>query len=204
MSFEIITFRANGREFQGWESVTVTAGIAQAAREFEIATTEIIKANESPFDKWNFPPFTRGAVYATSNQSASGGDLLVEGIVDEYLPDMGPESHTVVIKGRGLSSSVVDSSAKHETGRFENQSVLQILQTIAKPFGVNVQPVGTAASVVSAIVPVFQLRRGERAWTEMTRLINDYAVALSGMADGHLMLLRAGIGRHAGGIAQGD
>lgn len=197
MSLEKITVQAGGLEYQGWESVSVTAGIAQAARSFEIATTEIIKAYESPFDIWNFPPFTPMSLFAN-------GDLLVQGNVDDYLPSSGAENHSVVVRGTGPATDLVMGSPDHPTGRFEQETVLNILKALAGPYSVVISAAEVAAEAANKVVSLFQLRRGETVWSESLRLLGDYGATLAGQADGELVIMRAGKGRHAGAIAQGD
>jgi prophage tail gpP-like protein len=204
MALERITMIAGGVEYSGWKRVEVRAGLAQAARSFEVATTEIVGAFQSPFDVWHFPPFTGIAVATKRESSSQPGETLCAGFVDDYLPAAGAEEHSVTITGRGKGGIIVDSAPDHETGAFEDRTVLQILQELAAPYGIEVKADAVAILAASQVVPLFQLRRGESTWAEMTRLVGDYAVVLSGQADGSIAITRAGTGRHAGAIAQGD
>ncbi len=194
---EEVSVIAGGIKYQGWEKVIVTAGLNQEACGFEIATTEIIESLRSPFDVWNFPPGTAISVHA------SGGDLMCSGLVDTYAPSAGPEYHSVVIMGRGTSGILVDASPYHATGLFEEKTVLQIISALAAPYDV---PIGVfhAAEAASAMVPIFQLRRGETVWEEASRLVGDYAATLMGQRDGSLAIARASPIRHAGAISQLD
>ncbi len=196
-AYEKISFHANGREFLGWESVRVTAGLAQDSIDFEISTTEIISAFESPFDVWHFPPGTVCEVFAS-------GDLLVTGKVDSYLPRMSPVEHSVTITGRSNGREIADSSPDHPSGRFEQKTVHAIISELSKPFGVAITVAGVAAEAANAVVPLFQLRRGETVWSEAMRLIGDYGATLMGLPDGTVQISRAGAGRQSGGIAQGE
>jgi len=193
VSFESVQLIANGMLFEGWTAVSVTAAMPQGTRAFDVAVTEI---GPFPATPWNFPPGTSVVVAAT-------GTTMVTGYVDDYMPSGDASSHSVRITGRGRSCDLIDCSAVHETGRFENQSVLQIAQALDR-FGVGIQAAGSALAQASQVVPWFQLRVGATAWEEIIRLVQSRGLTLKGEADGSASLFRAGTERHAGGLMQGE
>lgn len=196
MSFEQITVVANGVEYREWEEAVVTAAYNHSARDFQLSTVEIEAepfSVDSPFSIWNFPPGTEVEIYA-------GADLLLRGLVDKYMPEGWPVSHKVKAAGRGTSSGFVDASAIYDEGggRFENMTVLQIVQKLAEK----------ACAVVHGqsgpVIPFFQIQQGSTAFLEALRLTQQAGMLMKGMNDGTILLFNGPQGVHSGELRQGD
>ena len=197
MAYEKITMAAGGREFEGWTSVSVVAEWGAATRTFEIVVTEIGGFANGGVTKWHFPPSTPVSLYAN-------GSLLLTGSVDKYNPQIGPQEHTVTIRGRGTGMGIVDCSVKHPTGQFENKTILQIAQELSGPFGVTISALSSAADVAARVVPWFQVQRGATVWSQIMRLLPQIGATLTGQADGSVAIMRCEPKEHPGGLTEGE
>lgn len=197
MTFERIEINGNGNSFANWKAVSITAGVGQATRGFDMVTTEVgsnpFKVGETVVD-WNFPPGV--PVTITAN-----GTLLLTGYVFVYQPSASPESHEVRISGRGKGADLIDSSVWHETGVFEDKKAGQIHKELATPFNVPTGVIGDDG----AVIPYFQVRRGSTVHREMIRLIQERGLVMGEDATGtvHLRARDAQALTHDGGLAQG-
>jgi prophage tail gpP-like protein len=193
MSFEEVQIEAAGRLYTGWEGFSVTAGVNQVTRSFQVSATEIPTIGDDPRanPEFNFPPGTRVQIYAT-------GTLLCAGYVFDYEPSFGPDGHVVRLSGRGNGSVFVDSSVDHEKGYWEDKTDYQILQDMDR-FGVGIGINGSP----SAPIPYFQHRKGSTPFREWLRFKQEGT--LSGQADGSIKLIKRDATEitHTGGLEQG-
>lgn len=181
---EIITVVAGGAIYTGWERVQVSAGIDQAARDFTLETTERI-------GEWKFPPGTPVQIYAND-------DLLVDGYVNAYEASGDANSHRIAIRGRGKGQDIIDSSAEHPTGYFENETPGEALRKLDK-FGV-----GIVDRVPLKRVPYMQLKQGETVFQFGERYLRDQAATLMGMPDGSIEITNASVAKpHFGILMEG-
>jgi prophage tail gpP-like protein len=191
MAFERVTVVADDQSYEGWKSVTITAGINQATRDFTLVVTEPNPEGIPSSNNWPLLPNTEVSIFAT-------GDLLVAGYVDEYRPVADSRTHSVTVTGRGHGADYVDSSLVHPTGRFENKTVLEIAQEL-DVFGVGISsdfPVGPP-------IPWFQTRKGATPWQEVMRLLPQTKLTMMGTAEGGIKLTKAGAIQQVGGLIQG-
>lgn len=194
MALETVRVVAGGSAFAGWTSVRVTAEKG-GHRTFSISATEVAKNwSRSPFDVWNFPPGTPVKITA-------GGDLAMTGYVDRYMPSGSPAEHRVELQGTSKSADYAISSWAHQTGRFEDKTVLEIARELDR-FGIGIVLKGVRQALKP--VPWFQLRLGSTPWAEMMRLLRQENLTMTGQADGSLAIEGGSSGRHAGGLIQGE
>jgi prophage tail gpP-like protein len=94
---------------------------------------------------------------------------------------------------------MIDSSAVHTTGRFENKTLAEIAK--------EVDPAGLGITVEGALdkIPRAQITPGETAFQMIERLARAQGVTLTGTADGKLKARKgdAPRQRHAGGLFEG-
>ena len=184
LNAELVTVVAGGAVYTGWTRVQVSAGIDQAAREFSIETTERV-------GEWKFPPGTPAQIFAN-------GDLLVDGYVNAYEASGDDSSHSISIRGRGKGQDIVDSSAEHDTGHFENETPGEVLKKLDK-FAVGITP-----KVPLAKVPYMQIMQGETVFQFGERYLRDQGATMMGMPDGSIDITNASVARpHFGILMEG-
>jgi prophage tail gpP-like protein len=181
---EIITVVAGGIPYTGWERVQVSAGIDEAARSFSLETTERI-------GEWSFPPGTPLQIFANE-------DLLLDGYVNNYEASADATSHRITIKGRSRSQDLVDSSAEHESGYFENDTPGNALKQLDR-YGV-----GVTVKVPLSKEDYMQLKQGESPFQFADRYLRTQGVTIMGLADGSVEVTNASVAQsHFGMLWEG-
>jgi prophage tail gpP-like protein len=198
MSFETIAIEANGVSYTQWESVSVTAGIRQATRGFEVTTTEFVnqpfKVGDTVVD-WNFPPGV--PVKITAN-----GDPLLTGYVFLYAPSASPEQHQVRIAGRGKGADYIDSSVFPDGRVWDDKTVPEISKDLMAHSRVPFDLLGSAGAPIRYFAP----RRGASVFTEIIRLAQQRGLVIGEDADGKAVMRArdAKLLNHEGGLIQGN
>lgn len=184
MGEEYVTILANGQTFDGFEQVRVTAAINEAAREFQIETTEFP-------GQFKFPP-------GTAIEIRSNGDLMVRGYVNAYQTSGEAKAHQISIRGRGKGQDFVDSSAEHKTGNFERKNAGQIAREL------DVYGIGITARV--PLDPMdWQIAPGETAFQTVERALRSDGATMMGEADGSISIVNASIAEpHFGALIEGQ
>ncbi len=179
MAAEVVTVVANGARYTGWKKVRVTAAINEAARTFDIETTEFP-------GQWAFPPGTPVQVFA-------GGDLLVNGYVNRYHTSGSEKTHQVKITGRGKGQDFVDCSGNHPTGNAQNKTPGDFAQEMDR-YGV-----GINVRIPLDRVPMQQLMQGETCFRCIERHLRPQGATMMGEADGSISITDASVAQRAGG-----
>jgi prophage tail gpP-like protein len=88
----------------GWENVSITRSAEAFPNSFTVTAS----------DQYSNDP-TRAATFPTGPGEKCkvmiGNDLVITGYIDRYVTNIGPESHSITISGRGLCEDLVDCSA---------------------------------------------------------------------------------------------
>lgn len=181
---EVITVTARGIPYSRWERVQITAAMDEAAREFTLETTEYV-------GEFSFPPGT--PVTITAN-----GDLLVDGYVNAYEASADATSHRISIKGRSKSQDLIDSSAEHETGYFENDDPANALKKLDR-YGV-----GVRARIPLKKEDYMHIKPGESPFAFADRYLRHQGATMMGLADGSVEVTNASVaGSHFGILWEG-
>lgn len=197
MAFELVSLIGGAAGMGNIENITVVEATNQVPPEFNIQVTEGPIGLSSPFQPFEFPPGTDVVIEAS-------GDVLLQGVVGTYNPTFDARTHIVRLHGKGKQREFVRSAVQHETGRFENQTVMQIAQALAQPYGIPVVAAGLAAERLAEVIKQFQVRKGSTPWDELMRLLPQRAVTMHGTRDGKVELIAGSNGAHAGGLYQGE
>lgn len=185
MGDEIVTVVAGGRQWTAFKKVEVEAAINEAARSFSLT----IAAEQVPEDAQS--AFFSGNLI----EIFLGGDLACAGYVDRYKPKISQHSTAEIeVSGRSKSQDLIDGSAVHKTGRFENKDPAEIMKELDKA------GVGVRADVKLTKVPWYQITPGETVFRIGEKLARAQGVTLSGQPDGSILLTKCTGKRHAGGL----
>lgn len=179
MSTEIVTLAAGAFGYAGWKKVHVKASIKEAARSFDVETTE------HP-GEFAFPPGTPITLLAT-------GSLLVTGYVNRYSSSGDAKTHNVRVQGRGKGQDVVDCSSEHATGHAKDKTAPQFAQELDH-YGV-----GIADKLGLPPVPMQHIKQGETAFRTIERYLRPHGATMMGRADGGIDITNASVAKRAAG-----
>jgi prophage tail gpP-like protein len=186
---ENVTVLVGGQPYASWEGISVHASMKEAARSFQLVIADAQGAAAAH------------EIFASGNpvQIQGGSDQIFNGYVDRRRPHMAPGVQTIAVCGRAKGADAVDSSAKHDTGCFLNETPLDIANAIA-PRGV------TFTSMVQLQkIAQYQLNPGASVFREIERLLRDQGATMMGAADGSIVIVDASQARRqAGGLYQGQ
>ena len=183
-----VLLTVNGKDYGGWKSVRIEAGIARQARSFEVSIT----------DRWPGPT-SAGTVRRIKPGDAVevkiGKDLMITGHVDATPIDYDADSITIMIRGRSKTADLVDCAADNpdEKGQFKGLKAEAIAAKIAKQYGVNVK----AEANTGAAITDYQVQQGETAFEGLDRIAQQRQILISDNGAGDVVLLSAGSGGKA-------
>lgn len=185
-----VTLVIGGSKLSGWTEVDISCGIERMPWSFNIALTEKF-------------PGDAGALVAQPGDACTvtiGGDLVITGYVDRFVPSITMTEHTIRVIGRSKSQDFVDCSGEWPNGQIVGSSALEICTKLAKPYGITVNgKVDTGKPI-----PQFNLTLGESAFAIAERICRYRALLIFDQPDGSIALDHAGSGSMASGVVQGD
>jgi prophage tail gpP-like protein len=190
MGLELISVAVGGKRYTAFEQVTVTAAMNKAARTFSL--TVAAETGASATNKL----FSAGAeveIYANE-------DLLLSGFVDGKQPRLSAIDATIDVSGRSSSGDLIDSSALHQTGHFENRTPLEIGTELSIKF----KNTGFITDQQLEKIEQYQITPGESVFRCIEKMCRQQGMTLAGTADGKINITKAGSSRQAGGLIEGQ
>lgn len=187
MTLNFVTLEVGGLPYHNWATSTITAGALEATRSFTLTATEVIGPILNP---WIFVP-------GTPVKLRVDGEVVIDGYIEIYSPNLMETDHPIGVSGRSKSCDFVDCSAIYTPGQWQNKTPLEIAQDLDK-FGV-----GFSTDQELKKVPKFAIQQGETAHAAISRLLQSQKLFMQGMADGSIMITRAGEKRMSGAIVEG-
>jgi prophage tail gpP-like protein len=175
----------------GWTSfaeVNVRAAFNEAARSFSV--TLIAELGASAVNRI----FDVG----TEVTIESNGDLLCTGYVDTKDPHIAAKDAWIAISGRSKSGDLVDGSAEHETGYFENKDPLEIAQAVSSEYEAKWE-----SDQQLDKLDHYHLQQGETCFRCVEKMVRDQGMTITGTAEGNAKITKAGSQRHSGGLVEG-
>ncbi|SSW80293.1 Mu-like prophage tail protein gpP [Klebsiella pneumoniae] len=139
-----VTLRVNGREWGGWTSVRIGAGVERLARDFSVEITRQWPGENGD----SLRPKVKGGDRV---EVLIGTDLVITGWVEATPVRYDARSVRVGISGRSLTADLIDCAA--EPTQFNGQSLVQVAAALAKPFGIEVVNTGAPADVIPGVQP---------------------------------------------------
>lgn len=172
-----VTLRVNGMDYAGWQRISITAGIERQARDFALSVAWQW-GQDQPL------PIKQGERV----QVFIGRDLVLTGWVFATPISYMPDNINRAVAGRSLTADLVDASAVNQPGQWRQQSVQQVVQALAQPFGLPVvsQVAETAALVDHSIEP------GETAFESVDRLLTLSRLLSTDDAQGRVVIVQPG------------
>lgn len=188
MGIEVITVSVGGSTYRAFEEVVVSAAFNEAARSFSLEVAAELGASAT------------NSIFAvgTDLTIAANGDLLLTGFVDAREPRFAANMARISVSGRSKSGDLVDGSAEHMTGRFENKDPMEIGNEIASEYDPRFETDQQLEKVEQ-----YQLTPGESCYRCVEKLVRQQGMTLAGTAEGNIKITKAGSQRHAGGLIEG-
>lgn len=175
-----VTLRVNGREWNGWTSVRIGAGIERLARDFSVEITRQWPGDEGITTLQ--PRIKNGSKV----EVLIGDELVITGWVEATPVRYDARSVSTGIAGRSLTADLIDCAA--EPTQFNGRSLVQIAQALAAPFGIEV----VNNSAPSGVIPDVQPDHGETVIEVINKILGQQqALAYD---DPHGRLVIGGIG----------
>ncbi len=187
---ENVILRIGGVNWEGWKSVEVTRQVDAAAGSFSLGLA----------DKWRIDQMAPAIAAGMACEVLTGGGSLISGYIDNLTINFSPSDHGLTVSGRDKTADLVDCSAVHEPGFFKNQTVDQLAQTLAGPFGVSVKMEAEAGEPIE----VFKLEEGETAFMAVDRAARMRGLLPTPDGRGGLSLGRPGQRRSSTALRQGE
>lgn len=186
---EDLFLKINDRLISGWTDVRVNRGIERLPSDFTVGMTE------------RYPGEAR--IYAVRPgepcEVSLGGDLVITGYVDRYMPSLEAGHHSATIMGRGKCEDLVDCAAIWKGGQFANADVLSIASKLANAYQIKVR----SLSGNGLIVPQYNINWGSTVFEIIELLCRWSEMLVYDAPDGALVLSRVGSDRHSTGLVQG-
>ena len=171
------TLTVNGQPWTAYEKLTVHAAINEAARTF---TLEIAAEGGAASAH---AVFHTGAVVVVTE----GADTAFTGYVDRRRPHIDRERAIIAVSGRAKGADAVDSSAVHPTGRFDQQTPLDIARQLTASTGLDVN----WSADVDLDKTDHQIQPGATVFREVEILCRDQNATLAGDGDGSIRITNA-------------
>ena len=173
-----VRLRVDGLDYGGWTGIQIGAGIERQARDFRLSIC------------WNWPgqdqplPIKQGA----KAELLIGADQVLTGWVFATPIQYSAGQITRGVSGRSLTADMVDCAAANKPGQWRKQSVQQIVQALAQPFGLQVvsEVPETRALVDHSIEP------GETAFACIDRLLTISRLLSTDDAQGRIVIAKPG------------
>lgn len=188
MGIEVVTINVGGMTYTAFKVATVRAAFNEAARSFNLEIAAELGASATN------QIFKVGAKLTIS----ANGDLLLTGFVDQKKPRITANEASITVSGRSNSGDLIDSSAKHETGQFENKDPLEIGNEVSKGIGAK----WTTDQQLEKLEQ-YQVNPGESCFRCVEKMARQQGMTVTGEADGNAKITKAGSKRHAGGLIEG-
>ncbi|VWD12105.1 bacteriophage Mu P family protein [Burkholderia aenigmatica] len=182
--------RTDARSISGWLDVSVARGIERCPSSFDISYTE--------------PYPSAGDILAQPGdwvQVMLGGDLVLTGFVDRYMPSYSGNQHTVRITGRSKCQDLVDCAAFIDGGQLLNMTVDKIAAALCAPYGISVSV--AAGTDVGDPIEQVNVMVGETPYSVLELLCRYRALLLYDTPDGGLLLAAGGDAKKSGPLAIG-
>jgi prophage tail gpP-like protein len=166
----------DGQQYYQWESVQVRAALYENTRTFRLTVSEQ-KPTPRSYAAMQIVPGMKCTVELD-------GYLAITGEVITRQVFYDANQHVVEIQGQGLAGRMANASVVSQTGEWNNIGFQELMQTLAKPFGVGVM--GTAQSAMK--FPRVSVTPGESPWELGERHARAAQTPMSENAQGQIKL----------------
>lgn len=144
------------RQYEGWIEAKIDRGLDSFAHSFTLKYVDRWTSEQEP---WPIKSRTPAILLWDS-------EVLIDGYVDRPEHDIGDDSWSLTASGRSLTGQLVDVSAVHDTGHWNNRTALQIVKDLCAPY-----PIEVTTNVVDPDpIKRFAIREGESVHDAIDRV----------------------------------
>lgn len=180
----------DGRDYEGWQSVSITRGIDRVAGAFRLTVSDRWKDDG---EDWTVLP---GAACAVSID----GETVLSGFVDSFAPSFNASRRTITLQGRDKAADLVDCSVQSKSVTWVNTTLGKFAAEIAAPFGVKV----TDESGETEPFRLISLQPTEKAHAAIARYAEMRGVLVMSDGRGGIKLTRPSTRQAAVQLVQGQ
>lgn len=172
-----------GRDYGGWKSVRIEAGIERVARSFDLTVTS----------RWP----GQGALPLQSLPVAAGDlcevyigpDLVMTGHIDAMPISYDADGVYLTLRGRSRTADLVDCSAVNEPGQWRGLPLQAIAAALAEPYGIQV----VTEAPTGAAIADHQVQVGETVFECLDRMMRLRQVLACDDEAGRLVITAPGL-----------
>lgn len=186
----LVTVIINGKSFGGWEQVSITRSLENAAAGFQLAVSERFPGQSQPLR----------IIPGDGCQVKIGDDLVITGYVDKVNPSHDKGAHTIMVSGRSKTADLVDCAVEPPFSTISNLTILQIADKLAKPYGVDI--VDALKGETEPIESV-DLNVGDTVFAVISKLAAMKACLVTDDEKGRLLITRAGTAKATTALRSG-
>lgn len=176
-----VTISVNGQNYGGFTSVSISAGIQQQCRSFQLDTTYF----------WPGQIQTIPVKFGDKVEIRIGGDLVITGWIDATPIRYDANSITRSVAGRSLTEDLVDCSA--EVKQWRSQPTIEIVKALASTYGISVVSEVATSSQISD----HSVDPGETVFESIDRLLQLSRLLSTDNERGQLVIAEPGSGGRA-------
>ena len=175
----LVSILVNGKAYGGWESVSITRSLENASASFQLSVTERFPGQRQPLR----------IVPGDACQVRIDEDLVITGYVDQVNPSHDASSHSISVSGRSKTADLIDCAVRPPWASIYNQTILQIADRLAQPFGVDI-----VDNLKGKTEPLsqFDMNPGDTVFSTIAKLASLKACLVTDDEKGRLLLTRAG------------
>jgi prophage tail gpP-like protein len=181
MGHEVITISVGGGSYTNHIECQVSAAFNEAAREFAFTVAAELGGG------------AHNSIFAVGTEItiSLSGDLVLTGHVETREPTFSARRAEISVSGRSKSGDLVDGSAEHETGQFENKDPLEIGQEVSSEYGAKWESDQQLEKVEQ-----YQLTVGESCFRCVEKLARQQGMTITGTPEGNAKITKAGSDRN--------
>jgi len=175
---DLVTLEINGKDFAGWESLTITRTLDSCADAFSLS---------APFDPVKFKNYASFRPFGYQSVRLKIDDeKILTGRIESVSPSISASDRMINVQGRSLTGSLVDCSIDGQGFNFKGLSLSQIAKKLCSPFSVSV------VSISEAELPlmVANASPGQSVFDFLNQLAKDLSLLLTCNADGNLVITK--------------
>lgn len=181
-----LVLRVGGRDFEGWQSVSVTRSIENCTSTWSVSASRRVADKVNPI---GVRPSSSCEILIRDEEGRA--ERVLTGFVDDVTASYDARSSSLGLSGRSRTGDLVDCSVISEAKRWSNATPWRIASEIAGSYGIAVVEALPEGEVLDK-VPRFRIEPGESCFEALDRLGKAARVLVTDDASGRLVLTRAG------------